>query len=88
MNFSHQEWKEDLRVYRRMLHLLNQYNPRWKVIIPGIIMDGVLPFVAIWLSSMLLDALYAGRPVSEMVTWALAGAGISLGMSVLRYASN
>lgn len=87
MNFSHQEWKEDLRVYRRMLHLLNQYNPRWKVIIPGIIMDGVLPFVAIWLSSMLLDALYAGRPVSEMVTWALAGAGISLGMSVLRYAS-
>ena len=51
--------KDDIRVYLRLLRLLNQYNRGWLVILLGAFLDGALPFVAIWLSAMLLDALYA-----------------------------
>ena len=77
--------KDDIRVYLRLLGLLNQYNRGWMVILLGAFMDGALPFVAIWLSAMLLDALYAGRPAAEMMAWALAGAGLSLVMASLRH---
>ena len=77
--------KDDIRVYLRLLGLLNQYNRGWMVILLGAFMDGALPFVAIWLSAMLLDALYAGRPAAKMIAWALAGAGLSLVMASLRH---
>lgn len=77
--------RKDIRVYLRMIQLLNRYNPGWLVLLLGVFMDGALPFVAIWLSSLLLDALYAGRPAGQMVTLALAGAGVSLAMTALMH---
>ena len=85
LNRRHSGMKDDIRVYLRLLRLLNQYSRGWLVILLGAFLDGALPFVAIWLSSMLLDALYAGRPAAEMMAWALAGAGLSLAMSALKH---
>ena len=79
--------RKDIRVYLRMIRLLNRYNPGWLVLLLGVLMDGALPFVAIWLSSLLLDALYAGRPVTQMMALALAGAGVSLVMTALKHFS-
>lgn len=75
LNRKPSNMKDDIRVYLRLLRLLNQYNRGWLVILLVAFLDGALPFVAIWLSAMLLDALYAGRPAAEMMAWALAGAG-------------
>ena len=44
--------KDDIRVYLRLLKLLNQYNWGWLVILLGAFLDGALPFVAIWLCAM------------------------------------
>ena len=85
LNRRHSGMKDDIRVYLRLLRLLNQYSRGWLVILLGAFLDGALPFVAIWLSAMLLDALYAGRPAAEMMAWALAGAGLSLAMSALKH---
>ena len=79
--------RKDIRVYLRMIRLLNRYNPGWLVLLLGVLMDGALPFVASWLSSLLLDALYAGRPVTQMMALALAGAGVSLVMTALKHFS-
>lgn len=77
--------REDIRVYLRLIRLLNQYNRGWTILFLAAFMNGGMPFVAIWLSAMLLDALYAGRPAAEMMGWALAGAGVSLLMAVLKH---
>ena len=42
----------------QMIHLLNEYNPGWKIILIGVLVKGIFPFIAIF-SSMLLDALYS-----------------------------
>ncbi len=48
-------------------------------------MDGVYPFISIYVSAMLLDALYEKRTLEEMVFWALLGAGAALLVSMLRH---
>lgn len=68
-----------------MIRLLNRYNPDWLVILLSVLMDGALPFVSIWLSSLLLDALYAGRHISQMIALSIAGAGVNLAMAVLKH---
>ena len=53
--------REDIRVYLRLIRLLNQYNRGWTILFLAAFMNGGMPVVAIWLSAMLLDALYAVR---------------------------
>ena len=68
-----------------MIHLLNEYNPGWKIILIGVLLEGIFPFIAIFLSSMLLDALYSGRSMQEMALLVLAGTGASFVTAILRH---
>ena len=61
MKMKKSQFREDAVTYIQMIHLLNEYNPGWKIILIGVLLEGIFPFIAIFLSSMLLDALYAGR---------------------------
>lgn len=79
------EMKRDLYVYIRLIQLLNKYNRKWLVIYVNVLMDGILPFVTIYLSSMLLDALYEVRSVREMILWAFLGAAIALLVTVIKH---
>ena len=61
MKMKKSQFREDTATYIQMIHLLNEYNPGWKIILIGVLLEGIFPFIAIFLSSMLLDALYSGR---------------------------
>ena len=65
MKMKKSQFREDAVTYIQMIHLLNEYNPGWKIILIGVLLEGIFPFIAIFLSSMLLDALYAGRSMQE-----------------------
>lgn len=75
MKMKKSQFREDAVTYIQMIHLLNEYNPGWKIILIGVLLEGIFPFIAIFLSSMLLDALYAGRSMQEMALLVLAGTG-------------
>lgn len=79
------QFREDAVTYLQMIHFLNEYNPKWKVILIGVLLEGIFPFIAIFLSSMLLDALYAGRSMQEMILLILAGTGASFITATLRH---
>ena len=65
MKMKKSQFREDAATYIQMIHLLNEYNPGWKIILIGVLLEGIFPFIAIFLSSMLLDALYSGRFLQE-----------------------
>ena len=75
MKMKKSQFREDTATYIQMIHLLNEYNPGWKIILIGVLLEGIFPFIAIFLSSMLLDALYSGRSMQEMALFVLAGTG-------------
>lgn len=79
------QFREDAATYIQMIHLLNEYNPGWKIILIGVLLEGIFPFIAIFLSSMLLDALYSGRSMQEMALLVLAGTGASFVTAILRH---
>lgn len=72
MKMKKSQFREDTATYIQMIHLLNEYNPGWKIILIGVLLEGIFPFIAIFLSSMLLDALYSGRSMQEMALFVLA----------------
>ena len=78
MKMKKSQFREDAVTYIQMIHLLNEYNPGWKIILSGVLLEGIFPFIAIFLSSMLLDALYAGRSMQEMALLVLAGTARAL----------
>ena len=85
MKMKKSQFREDAVTYIQMIHLLNEYNPGWKIILIGVLLEGIFPFIAIFLSSMLLDALYAGRSMQEMALLVLAGTGASFVTAILRH---
>ena len=85
MKMKKSQFREDTATYIQMIHLLNEYNPGWKIILIGVLLEGIFPFIAIFLSSMLLDALYAGRSMQEMALLVLAGTGASFVTAILRH---
>ena len=85
MKMKKSQFREDAATYIQMIHLLNEYNPGWKIILIGVLLEGIFPFIAIFLSSMLLDALYSGRSMQEMALLVLAGTGASFVTAVLRH---
>ena len=85
MKMKKSQFREDAATYIQMIHLLNEYNPRWKIILIGVLLEGIFPFIAIFLSSMLLDALYSGRSMQEMALLVLAGTGASFVTAILRH---
>lgn len=85
MKMKKSQFREDAATYIQMIHLLNEYNPGWKIILIGVLLEGIFPFIAIFLSSMLLDALYSGRSMQEMALLVLAGTGASFVTAILRH---
>ena len=85
MKMKKSQFREDAATYIQMIHLLNEYNPGWKIILIGVLLEGIFPFIAIFLSSMLLDALYSGRSMQEMALFVLAGTGASFVTAILRH---
>ena len=55
MKMKKSQFREDAATYIQMIHLLNEYNPGWKIILIGVLLEGIFPFIAIFLSSMILD---------------------------------
>lgn len=88
MNWLRNKWEEmsrDISCHLRALKLLFCYNREWTLVGITILMDSLSPFVVIYLSSMLLEALYEKRPIREMLVWAAAGAGMALFINVVRH---
>ncbi|WP_455617669.1 ABC transporter ATP-binding protein [Eisenbergiella sp.] len=88
MNWLRNKWGEmsrDISCHLRALKLLFCYNREWALVGITILMDSLSPFVVIYLSSMLLEALYGKRPVREMLIRAAAGAGTALCINVVRH---
>lgn len=85
INNKESEFRKDVRSHLRAMRLLLTYSPEWSVMGITLVMDGVYPFISIYVSAMLLDALYEKRSLEEMVFWALLGAGAALLVSMLRH---
>lgn len=76
--------KKDLISHAKAIKLLLTCSRQWAVMGITIVMDAVYPFISIYLSAMLLDALYAGRSLRQMILWALLGAGAALLVTLTR----
>lgn len=79
------EFKKDVRSHFRAVRLLFTYSREWSIYGITLVMDGLYPFISIYVSAKLLDALYEKRPIEEMVFWALLGAGIAFLVTGLRH---
>lgn len=77
--------KKDMISHAKAIKLLLTCNRQWAVTGITIVMDAVYPFISIYLSAMLLDALYAGRSVRQMILLALLGAGAALLVTLTRH---
>ena len=64
------EFQKDVRSHFRAIRLLFTYSREWSVYGITLIMDGLYPFISIYVSARLLDALYEKRPFEEMIFWA------------------
>lgn len=47
MKMKKSQFREDAATYIQMIHLLNEYNPGWKIILIGVLLEGIFPFIAI-----------------------------------------
>lgn len=79
------EFQKDVASHIRAVRLLFSYSRDWAVMGITIVMDSLYPFISIYLSAMLLEALYDGRPVKEMILLALLGAGASFCVTTIRH---
>lgn len=79
------EFQKDIRSHLRAFRLLFAYSKEWAVIGITLVMDGIYPFINIYLSAMLLQALYEGRALNEMILRALGGAGFTLLVTLTRH---
>ena len=44
MKMKKSQFREDAATYIQMIHLLNEYNPGWKIILIGVLLEGILQF--------------------------------------------
>ena len=79
------EFQKDVRSHLRAIRLLFTYSREWSVVGITMTMDGLYPFISIYVSARLLDALYEKRPLEEMIFWALLGAGITFLVTTVRH---
>lgn len=79
------EFQKDVRSHLRAIRLLFTYSRKWSVMGITLVMDSIYPFISIYVSAMLLDALYEKRTLAEMIFWALLGAGAALLVTTLRH---
>lgn len=79
------EFQKDVRSHFRAVRLLFTYSREWSVYGITLIMDGLYPFISIYVSARLLDSLYERSPLEEMVFWALLGAGITFLVTTVRH---
>lgn len=79
------EFQRDVRCHMRAIRLLFTYSRKWSIMGITLVMDSIYPFISIYVSAMLLDALYEKRALDEMVFWALLGAGAALLVTILRH---
>ena len=79
------EFRKDIKSHGRAIKLLFTYSREWSVMGITILMDALYPFISIYLSSMLLQALYEKRPLREMILWILGGAGTTLIVTLIRH---
>lgn len=79
------EFQKDVRSHFRAIRLLFTYSREWSVYGITLIMDGLYPFISIYVSARLLDALYEKRPFEEMIFWALLGAGMAFLVTTVRH---
>ncbi len=77
--------KKDMVSHARAIRLLLTCSRQWAVMGITIVMDAVYPFISIYLSAMLLDALYEGRSLRQMILFALLGAGAALLVTLTRH---
>ena len=77
--------KNDMISHAKAVKLLLTCSRQWAVMGITIVMDAVYPFISIYLSAMLLDALYEGRSLRQMILFALLGAGAALLVTLTRH---
>lgn len=79
------EFRKDIASHARAIKLLFSYSREWAVMGITIMTESLYPFISIYLSSMLLKALYEKKPLKEMILWALLGAGTALIVTLIKH---
>jgi len=78
-------FREDLQAHLRAARHLLSVDKEWLVIIVTVVMESVSPFITIYLSSVLLNALYAGESVNDIMLLAAAGAAVNFLVNLIRH---
>ena len=86
MKMKKSQFREDAVTYIQMIHLLNEYNPGWKIILIGVLLEGIFPFIAIFsLINAARCTLCWTSSMQEMALLVLAGTGASFVTAILRH---
>lgn len=79
------EFEKDVASHIKAAKLLLTRSSGWMMTGITLAADAVYPFIGIYLSSMLLNALYEGRSLEQMISLALLGAGAALLVTLIRH---
>ncbi|MDO4292590.1 MAG: ABC transporter ATP-binding protein [Eubacteriales bacterium] len=79
------KFRKDISVYRRMIRLLDRCDRGWRAVVLSALVEGIYPFIAIYLSSLLLDALYQKKEMKEIMALALAGAAVAFAFTGIKH---
>ena len=78
--------KEHMNIGRRLIKLLYSLSRRYfYFLICASVVKAVTPYIPIWFSARLIDALAAGAPLATLVTYAALTVGLSTVLGVLRH---
>lgn len=80
--------KEHMNIGRRLIKLLYSLSRRYfYFLICASVVKAVTPYIPIWFSARLIDALAEGAPLATLVTYAALTVGLSTVLGVLRIGS-
>ena len=78
--------KEHMNIGRRLIKLLYSLSRRYfYFLICASVVKAVTPYIPIWFSARLIDALAEGAPLATLVTYAALTVGLSTVLGVLRH---
>ncbi len=78
--------KEHMNIGRRLTKLLYSLSRRYfYFLISASVVKAVMPYIPIWFSARLIDALAAGAPLATLVTYAALTVGLSTVLGVLQH---
>lgn len=81
-----QNWKEDQQIDRRLVRLLYSLSHRYfYAVIFDSIVKALLPYVPIYFSAQLIDALASGAPRDTLILYAALTVVIASGMNTLHH---